>query len=106
MRIFVRCAAVAKTKRPRLRPVSRGVSVRRYIRLPRQDRLVSGTGLVCPRRLEPTSTAQPRSTVGTVADCYRGHGRGEDRENVGVKHAEVVTARLVQDERGWLRLAG
>ncbi len=23
-----------------------------------------------------------------------------------VKHAEVVTARLVQDERGWLRLAG
>ena len=24
----------------------------------------------------------------------------------GVKHAEVVTARLVQDQRGWLRLAG
>jgi hypothetical protein len=24
----------------------------------------------------------------------------------GVKHAGVVTARLVQDERGWLRLAG
>jgi hypothetical protein len=24
----------------------------------------------------------------------------------GVKHADVVTARLVQDERGWLRLAG
>jgi hypothetical protein len=24
----------------------------------------------------------------------------------GVKHAEVVTARLVQDERGLLRLAG
>jgi hypothetical protein len=24
----------------------------------------------------------------------------------GVKHAEVITARLVQDERGWLRLAG
>jgi len=24
----------------------------------------------------------------------------------GVKHAEVVTARLVQDELGWLRLAG
>ncbi len=24
----------------------------------------------------------------------------------GVKHAEVVTTRLVQDERGWLRLAG
>jgi DNA polymerase III psi subunit len=23
-----------------------------------------------------------------------------------VKHAEVITARVVQDERGWLRLAG
>jgi hypothetical protein len=23
-----------------------------------------------------------------------------------VKRAEVITARLVQDERGWLRLAG
>src|SRR2546427_133056 len=23
-----------------------------------------------------------------------------------VKHAEVITARLVRDERGWLRLAG
>jgi hypothetical protein len=23
----------------------------------------------------------------------------------GVKRAEVITARLVQDERGWLRLA-
>jgi hypothetical protein len=24
----------------------------------------------------------------------------------GVKHTEVITARLLQDERGWLRLAG
>jgi len=24
----------------------------------------------------------------------------------GVKDAEVITARLIQDERGWLRLAG
>jgi hypothetical protein len=24
----------------------------------------------------------------------------------GVKYTEVVTTRLVQDERGWLRLAG
>lgn len=24
----------------------------------------------------------------------------------GVKRAEVITTRLVQDERGWLRLAG
>jgi hypothetical protein len=25
---------------------------------------------------------------------------------VGIKRAEVITARLVQDDRGWLRLAG
>src|SRR2546422_10960242 len=24
----------------------------------------------------------------------------------GARHAEVITARLIQDERGWLRLAG
>jgi hypothetical protein len=53
-----------------------------------------------------TYTTRPRSNVVTAADCYRGEGRGEDRETAGVKHAEVITARLVQDERGWLRLAG
>jgi hypothetical protein len=41
----------------------------------------------------------------TVADCYRVAGHGEGRGNAGVKHADVVTTRLVQDERGWLRLA-
>src|SRR6266851_1564047 len=41
-----------------------------------------------------------------MADCYRGDGRGEDRDDAGVKRAEVITGRLVQDERGWLRLAG
>jgi hypothetical protein len=30
---------------------------------------------------------------------------GSERKT-GVKHAEVITARLVQDDRGWLRLAG
>jgi hypothetical protein len=30
--------------------------------------------------------------------------RSSERKT-GVKHAEVITARLVQDERGWLRLA-
>jgi hypothetical protein len=53
-----------------------------------------------------TSTAQPSSNAVTAADCYHVHGRGENRGNAGVKHAEVITARLVQDERGWLRLAG
>jgi hypothetical protein len=32
--------------------------------------------------------------------------KGQSERKTGVKHAEVVTARLVQDERGWLRLAG
>lgn len=27
-------------------------------------------------------------------------------ETRGVKHAELITARLVQEERGWLRLEG
>jgi len=31
--------------------------------------------------------------------------RTSERKTV-VKQAEVITARLVQDERGWLRLAG
>lgn len=53
-----------------------------------------------------TSTAQPRSNAITVAHCYRGGGREEDRGNAGVKYAEVVTIGLVRDERGWLRLAG
>ena len=41
----------------------------------------------------------------TVADCCHVHGRGADGETAGVKHAEVIAARIVQDERGWLRLA-
>src|SRR5712691_10985316 len=64
---------------------------------------------VCATRrssqLAATSTAQRRSTVGTATDCYCVAGRGEDRENAGVKDAEVITARLVRDERGWFRLA-
>ncbi len=31
--------------------------------------------------------------------------RDEPERKTGVKHAEVVTTPLVQDERGWLRLA-
>ncbi len=60
------------------------------------------------RAIKRTATPLPRShaNVGTVADCYRADGRGEDREDAGVKHAEVTTARIVQDERGWLRVAG
>jgi hypothetical protein len=32
--------------------------------------------------------------------------QGLPERKTGVKCAEVITARLVQDERGWLRLAG
>jgi hypothetical protein len=31
--------------------------------------------------------------------------RAPTERKTGVKHAEVITARLVQDERGWLQLA-
>jgi hypothetical protein len=31
--------------------------------------------------------------------------RAPTERKTGVKRAEVITARLVQDERGWLRLA-
>jgi len=31
---------------------------------------------------------------------------GSTEWKTGVKHAEVITARLAQDERGWLRMAG
>ena len=41
---------------------------------------------------------QPIVTEATVAERIA--------RNAGVKHAEVVTARLLLDERGWLRLAG
>jgi hypothetical protein len=32
--------------------------------------------------------------------------RAPTERKTGVKRAEVITARLVQDERGWVRLAG
>jgi hypothetical protein len=31
---------------------------------------------------------------------------GFSERKTGAKRAEVITLRLVQDERGWLRLAG
>src|SRR5439155_26946863 len=34
------------------------------------------------------------------------HGPGLSERKTGVKHAEVVTGRLVRDDRGWLPLAG
>jgi hypothetical protein len=46
--------------------------------------------------------ARQRQVVDKPPDCY--HPTSERK--TGVKPAEVVTARLVRDERGWLRLAG
>lgn len=45
--------------------------------------------------------------------CQRGQSQHDEHDSdsrflerkTGVKRAEVVTPRLVQDERGWLRLA-
>lgn len=31
---------------------------------------------------------------------------GVTERKTGLKHADVVTAKMVRDERGWLRLAG
>jgi hypothetical protein len=41
---------------------------------------------------------QPIVTAATVAERIA--------RNAGVKRAEVITGQLLQDERGWLRLAG
>jgi hypothetical protein len=46
---------------------------------------------VLPKKTATQSASEPAST---------------SERKTGVKHAEVVTARLVQNERGWLRLAG
>ena len=49
--------------------------------------------------------------VEAVLARRRRQNRGSDpvsrsERKTGVKHTEVVTSQLVQDERGWLRLAG
>jgi len=49
----------------------------------------AGEGDGC-RAAHHASTAQPRASVVPVADCYRVAGRGDDRENAGLRHAEVV----------------
>jgi len=45
-----------------------------------------------------------RAAIGT-ARVLPARGVPHERKT-GVKHTEVITARLVQEERGWLRLAG
>jgi hypothetical protein len=54
----------------------------RLVEEPSVEAVLGGSG----RSRPPTLTASERKT--------------------GVKRAEVITVRLVQDERGWLRLAG
>ncbi len=41
-----------------------------------------------------------------TANSARVSAVATSERKTGVKHAEVVTARLVLDEGGWLRLAG
>jgi hypothetical protein len=51
-------------------------------------------------RLEPCEDWRPY-----VVAAIPGHWVPTERKT-GVKDAEVITARLVRDERGWLGLAG
>ena len=41
-----------------------------------------------------------------LKSCLPHPRRVPNERKTGVKRAEVVTARLLEDERGWLRLAG
>ena len=51
---------------------------------------------------EPTRIGDSLRTV-SEGDAHGAAVLSERK--TGVKHAEVITARLLQDERGWLRLA-
>jgi hypothetical protein len=46
---------------------------------------------------EPGATEQERGARNSLTSSER---------KTGVKHTKVITARLVHDDRGWLRLAG
>jgi hypothetical protein len=81
---------------------------------------------------EGANADEKKQAVARIFDSITGNGEGVDRlepcedwrpfmvaaipkpvtilrapteRKTGVKHAEVITARLVQEERGWLRLA-
>jgi hypothetical protein len=55
-------------------------------------------------RLEPCEDWRPY--VAAAIPKPVGVREGPSERKTGVKHAEVITARLVQGERGWLWLAG
>ncbi len=55
-------------------------------------------------RLEPCEDWRPYIVAAIPKPV--GLLRAPPERKTGVKHAEVVTARILQDERGWLRLAG
>jgi hypothetical protein len=63
----------------------------------RTTRSKSGPAGTCEDRLHYIFAAIPKPVTGLRAPTER---------KTGVKRADVITARLVQDERGWLRLAG
>ncbi len=59
-----------------------------------------------PSAVKASSPAMPRGSPTKKAAASTKSKTAASERKTGVKHAEVVTARLVQDERGWLRLAG
>src|SRR2546422_6956148 len=52
-------------------------------------------------RRPPRSTLFPYTTL--FRSCHLPGSELTSERKTGVKHAEVITARLVQNERGWLR---
>jgi hypothetical protein len=50
--------------------------------------------------------ADSSHTSGTPGQIFKDLPVITSERKTGVKHAEVITARVLQDERGWLRLVG
>jgi hypothetical protein len=64
---------------------------------------VDGTGLAW---VAPRGDGKSYEAAGLPAEGTPILGAGLSERKRGVKHAEVITVWLVQNDRGWLRLAG
>jgi len=80
--------------------------VRRYSKMRPLDERPHAPSPVAAARRAKTTGMRSLGQISGLAGCRAGHVNSDSLvARMGVKHAEVVTARLVQDERGWLRLA-
>jgi hypothetical protein len=57
-------------------------------------------------RPDPVRGANLRYAIAAIPEAHESDRQGRTDRKTGVKRAEVITARLVQYERGWLRLTG